>query len=208
MVKQLVKLVFEQAKNETPNVSKTGLSKHISKKIEEKDISKIFSYKTFTRYYDKYVDGKKGVIENPQPEIIEELCKYLGYENYQDFVKQHKGKYENLFTIEKINKEMDVRVRPFRKVGKNAKKRNVNEVTSFSNRFLNLGVFMIVLLVSFWGSIQGKDYVNSFENRYKKSKLKSEIYYSEEILEENIISLESNVAFYKNENFCFNMRKK
>lgn len=91
MIKQIVRLAFEQATEETPNVSKTGLSKHISSKIEENDARKIFSYKTFTRYYDKYIEGKEGVINHPQPEIIEELCKYLGYENYQDCVSELKG---------------------------------------------------------------------------------------------------------------------
>jgi len=91
MVEELVKVVFEKSKEETPSTSKTGLARHISDKIDEKySGKKLISYKTLTRYYDKYIEGKEGVIEEPQSEIIERLCQYLGYTNYHDFVNQQK----------------------------------------------------------------------------------------------------------------------
>ncbi|MBQ0736477.1 hypothetical protein [Aquimarina celericrescens] len=89
MIDQIVKLVFEKAKKETPNTSKTGLATHISKKIEEDHPDRIISYKTLTRYYDKYLRNKDGVIDEPQPEIIEYLCQYLGYEGYEDFREKY-----------------------------------------------------------------------------------------------------------------------
>ncbi len=89
MIDQIVKLVFEKAKKETPNTSKTGLATHISKKIEEDHPDRIISYKTLTRYYDKYLRNQDGVIDEPQPEIIEYLCQYLGYEGYEDFRKKY-----------------------------------------------------------------------------------------------------------------------
>jgi len=105
MITELMKLIFEQAKNETPNNTKTGLSKHISKKIEENDKSKIFSYKTFTRYYDKYIMGKEGVIGQPQTEIIEELCRYIGYDNYQDFVSKNKSRVSMTESYDFVNRK-------------------------------------------------------------------------------------------------------
>ena len=156
MVKQLVKLVFEQAKNETPNVSKTGLSKHISKKIEENDNTKIFSYKTFTRYYDKYINDKEGVIDQPQVEIVEELCKYLGFKNYQEFVIQQKTMCnENVF-VNNEYKTLDVELKPI-----NESNELVDTVAAgrsfFSNKNFIKQVFFVSVLIFLFKSNWSQD---------------------------------------------------
>ena len=92
MILKVVRLAFEKAKKETPNKSKNGLSTHISNRIQEDHPERVISYKTLTRYYEKYIDGKTGVIDEPQPEIIEFLCEYLGYSGYADFVKKTRTK--------------------------------------------------------------------------------------------------------------------
>ncbi|GAA4278589.1 hypothetical protein [Aquimarina mytili] len=92
MIIKVVKLAFEKAKKETSNRSKTGLATHISKRIEKDYPDRVISYRTFTRYYEKYIEEKMGVIDEPQPDIIEYLCQYLGYEGYEDFVRKNKIK--------------------------------------------------------------------------------------------------------------------
>lgn len=166
MVKQLVKLVFEQAKNETPNVSKTGLSKHISKKIEENDSTKIFSYKTFTRYYDKYIKDKEGVIEQPQVEIVEELCKYLGFKNYQEFVIQQKMMCNKNVFVDKGYQTLDVELKPV-----NESKKLVNTIAAgksfFSNKnFIKQVFFVSVLIFLFKNNWNQKETVLCSEHYY------------------------------------------
>lgn len=195
MITELIKLVFEQAKNETPNITKTGLSKHISKKIEENNKSKIFSYKTFTRYYDKYIIEKEGVIDQPQTEIIEELCKYIGYDNYQDFVSKNNPKANNLISVIQKENLIDQSI---------TFKTNRKLITKIGNTFISnkaliiLIIFMTLFMSYFnsnWDSVN-QDF--SFKEYYKNSERQEFI--NEKGVFENTRNtfIDSSVVFKKN----------
>lgn len=78
---KIVNEVFQQAKKEHASHSKFGLSNHIS---NETDLSS----RTLERAYDRYINNKQkyGI---PQAESIDLFCKYLGYEDFGDYVKRN-----------------------------------------------------------------------------------------------------------------------
>jgi len=81
IVGKIVEEVFIKAKKEHASHSKFALSSHVSNETN-------LSAKTLERAYDKYINQKKkyGV---PQAESIDLLCKYLGYEDFRDYVKHN-----------------------------------------------------------------------------------------------------------------------
>lgn len=83
IIKEIVEKVFEKAKTECPKHSRYALSNHIAEFTS-------ISAKTIERLYDKYLE-KKGNVGDQNEYTINDLCKYLGYDSYADYVKQ-KGK--------------------------------------------------------------------------------------------------------------------
>ena len=81
IVKKIVVEVFEKAKKEHASHSKFALSNHISNET-------VLSARTLERAYDRYINQKKkyGI---PQAESIDLFCKYLGYEDFRDFIKSN-----------------------------------------------------------------------------------------------------------------------
>ncbi|MGO4921385.1 hypothetical protein [Maribacter spongiicola] len=85
IIKEIVEKVFDKAKNECPKHSRYALSNHIAE-------STSISAKTIERLYDKYLE-KRGSIGDQNEHTINDLCKYLGFNSYADYVKQNrKGK--------------------------------------------------------------------------------------------------------------------
>ncbi|VXC16308.1 hypothetical protein [Maribacter litoralis] len=85
IIKEIVEKVFEKAKTECPKHSRYALSNHIAEFTS-------ISAKTIERLYDKYLE-KRGSIGDQNEYTINDLCKYLGYNSYADYVKQNrKGK--------------------------------------------------------------------------------------------------------------------
>ncbi len=74
---QAFKKAQEEAKNDTPN----GQAKHIAKLMSEKYNSPI-TQKSMMRYYD----GES----TPKSDLQNALSKYLGYGNYEDFIRDNK----------------------------------------------------------------------------------------------------------------------
>ena len=204
MINEIVRLAFQQAAEETPNVTKTGLSKHISRKIEDNDSRKIFSYKTFTRYYDKYVLGKDGVIDHPQAEIIEELCKYLGYENYQAFVTLHKGKHKKVVLVNDENNFQNTGIQNVVTAGFGAGKANELKDSFFLNKnLIKQLVLTVVLILCFkinWTT--GEKCVFCLDENDMKFKTHSAIY-NEVMYENTKKTLDTTFIFYKTENLCY-----
>ena len=78
-IKKIVQKAFDKAKERSASHRKHALAKHISSEAN-------LSSKTIERAYDRYLNNKKNI--NPlQAESIDELCRYLGYENYAEYVK-------------------------------------------------------------------------------------------------------------------------
>lgn len=204
MIKEIVKLVFLQAAEETPNVSKTGLSKHISKKIEENNSRKIFSYKTFTRYYDKYILGKEGIIEHPQAEIIEELCKYLGYENYQDFVSRLKVNYKEIFFVSELTDIQDINVSP---VLKTVKPKDLSDNFLLNKNLIKQVVLTVILIMCFQINWTDKECLFCVDDYGVKPKTQSIMYHN--ILSEDTKKvLDTTYDFYKMKNICYGGKKR
>ena len=85
ILKEIVEKVFQKAKTECPKHSRYALSNHIAEFTS-------ISAKTIERLHDKYLE-KRGGIGDQNEYTINDLCKYLGFNSYADYVKQNrKGK--------------------------------------------------------------------------------------------------------------------
>ena len=90
-IAEIVRKVFEKAKTEHASHSRFALSSHIS---DHSDLSS----KTLERAYDRYINKKKKY-GAPQAESVDLCCKYLGYDNYADYIKKRKTVPATKWTI-------------------------------------------------------------------------------------------------------------
>lgn len=81
IIKGIVEEVFQKAKTECSKHSKNALSNHVAE-------STSISAKTIERLYNKYLE-KKGVVGEQNEHTINDLCKYLNFDSYADYVKQN-----------------------------------------------------------------------------------------------------------------------
>ena len=89
MYKKVVKKAFEKAKEDIPGRSnKTNRSEHISNVLLE-DLKYQISSRTLRNLYDDSVkkDDREDISINPN--YIQNLCLYLGYGNYNEFLKEY-----------------------------------------------------------------------------------------------------------------------
>lgn len=85
--KKLVEVVFEKAKNELPNSSKTSIAFYLSTLFEEE-----YGYskdgRTFVRYYKKLVEDN---LDYTIDDItLDNMSSYIGYKNFSDFCSNFK----------------------------------------------------------------------------------------------------------------------
>lgn len=90
----IVVAAFKKAEEEYVNDKKYRLSEYISDQIEEENNIRITS-RTLVHYYEKYIDKKEG-IATPRHENIEHLCKFLGYDSYEDYVSENHHENEDI----------------------------------------------------------------------------------------------------------------
>ncbi|WP_394970369.1 hypothetical protein [uncultured Croceitalea sp.] len=83
IVGEIIGEVFKKAKKEHASHSKFALSNHISNETD-------LSARTLERAYDRYIN-KKVKYGVPQAESIDLFCKYLGYEDFRDYVENKPG---------------------------------------------------------------------------------------------------------------------
>lgn len=81
IVGKIIGEVFKKAKKEHASHSKFALSNHVSNETD-------LSARTLERAYDRYVN-KKTKYGVPQAESIDLFCKYLGYEDFRDYVESN-----------------------------------------------------------------------------------------------------------------------
>lgn len=85
--KKLVEVVFEKAKNELPNSSKTSIAFYLSTLFEEEyGFSK--DGRTFVRYYKNLVEDNFDYMIDDI--TLDNMSSYAGYENFNDFAKNFK----------------------------------------------------------------------------------------------------------------------
>lgn len=101
MKKKLFQKVFDKAGIQSGNSTKHGLSAHLERFFSD---SLKFSTNrlTFVRYYEKYIEGKE-ISYNPKTDLLNRASEYIGYENYEDFVRKN--------TVEVIQKKKKDNVR-------------------------------------------------------------------------------------------------
>lgn len=88
MKKRIFQEVFKKAKNQSGKTSKHGLSSYLEKVLMD-DFKFSISKITFVRYYEKYIDEVEGNSNNPNTDLLDKLCEFLGFENYEDFVNKN-----------------------------------------------------------------------------------------------------------------------
>ena len=81
IIKDIVEKVFVKAKVDCAGDTKNALCNHISQSID-------ISYKTLERLYDKYFE-EKGNVGKQSEHTINQLCLYLNFDSYSDYVKQN-----------------------------------------------------------------------------------------------------------------------
>ncbi len=79
-LEKLVEKAFDKAKEDSAKKSLNGWSTHIETQLDGN-----ISTQTIKRMYVRYVEGKSSVPE-AHSHSIDELCKYLGFEDYTAFV--------------------------------------------------------------------------------------------------------------------------
>jgi hypothetical protein len=86
MVKKIIELAFEKAKNEVINKNKANYARYIVSTLDEKIR---INEKSIVRLYDKYILGSDKTYDE-RDTTINVMCVFLGYNNYADFIKKNK----------------------------------------------------------------------------------------------------------------------
>ena len=85
---EIVHQVFDKAKEQCVSTAKSALSNDIANDITEE--FRYINYRTLERAYDRYIN-KKEKDGPPSAESVDLFCKYLGYRDYKDFIKENKS---------------------------------------------------------------------------------------------------------------------
>ncbi|MFC6267431.1 hypothetical protein [Frigoriflavimonas asaccharolytica] len=83
--RKLIKDVFEKAEKTTTEKSLSGILKDLEFKLQE-DFKIQISYKTLENYYKNLVENN--VDYNIKSYILDDLCKYIGFENFAQYCDQ------------------------------------------------------------------------------------------------------------------------
>ena len=111
-IKKIVQEVFEKAKKGSVSHSKYALAKQVVKEIHH------LNPKTLERAYSRYIE-KNNTISVPNPDTVRFFCKYLGYRDYEEYMRK-----KSLSKITGVNKRKpkERRVNESGKKGKFKKK--------------------------------------------------------------------------------------
>jgi len=88
----LIHEVFKQAKKESGRDTKSGIASYLWTYFEE-HLNYIISDKTFIRYYETFIENNKEI--NINPDRLDKLSQYVGYENFSDFSPTFEKRIEN-----------------------------------------------------------------------------------------------------------------
>jgi len=166
-IKKLIIQAFEKARSESKRNSKPGWYAYISDNLKSTSPSE----RTMERYYKKYIDGKLDEIGQPKEDIIDEISKWLGYENFADFCRKNfqetNDEKEKKNIPQKEKKEIITEVEEERKFGFSSNKTSNNYI---KGGLVGLGIAVIAGLGSYLG-VNGKNSIDCMywdNNHYTK----------------------------------------
>ncbi len=81
-IKELIRLTFDKAKNDSREITKTGKSKHI-----ETEINSQINQRTLVRYYNQFILKIDEGIQ-PNRSSLDILSKYLGFNDFSNFCNE------------------------------------------------------------------------------------------------------------------------
>lgn len=101
MSKRLIELVFKKVEEEIGASKKTQRAQYLSDVLLDNHKYPI-SERRLRDYFTSYIEKEEEVYEALKPQLIEALCKYLGYDNYASFVADYPSEIKA--TPEKLDK--------------------------------------------------------------------------------------------------------
>jgi len=125
MSKLLITLAFEKAEKEIGSSKKTQKAQHISDVLLE-NYKYSIGERRLRDYYTNYLENDNSNNEALRPQLIEPLCKYLGYENYASFVDDYPS--EKKLETDQVN------------IGVGVKAKNKNNFILFSSAMVISGL--------------------------------------------------------------------
>lgn len=105
-VKELMRLVFDKAKRDSRETSKTALSKHI-----ETEMNSRINQRTLVRYYNQFILDEGGEVAHNRSGF-DIVSNYLGYGDFADFCRQVFPEESSTGGKEAENKEIKVNSQP------------------------------------------------------------------------------------------------
>ena len=185
MHRKLIAKAFEKAKVEMEksgisNPTTTKLAKYLTDRIDE-EVNFVYGDRSLRNYYNRILDEVDGEINIPQIEVINGLCKYLGYLNYKDFIL----KEESMSDLVQVTKEDSI--------DKGHIVTRKEQVFIFrNNKIILFGVGIVLILILFASGIMSDDqkWMVWEGDRYIESQF-DEVSYSEgslKLLDEKIMS--------------------
>jgi len=148
--KLLINEVFKQAKEESGKQTKSGLALYLNLYFIDNLKCYDISDKTFIRYYEDYVDGN--IERNIEPERLDKMSQYIGYENFADFSRTFKKSENNAeFTTVKIHvdKNEESFSEKLSNIIINITNKPIFTIPEFLTKQSNLGIIGVMLLGSY-----------------------------------------------------------
>ena len=138
MSQLLIKLAFEKAEIEIGSSVKSQKAQHISDVLLE-DYKYPISERRLRDYFTNYVENNNANNEALKAQLIEPLCKYLGYKNYASFVLGNQTELEPLSTKREEENEKE-EVSSKGKIGVGLVSKNKNSLILFSSAIVLSGL--------------------------------------------------------------------
>ncbi|WP_420571940.1 hypothetical protein [Kordia sp.] len=99
MIKKLFLEAFKKAEQHSGRKTKNGIATYLEQIFEEQlgfRVNRI----TFSRYYEQFIENKGNQAANPKTDLLNQTAKYLGFDNYEDFVKKSQIQQPTTITID------------------------------------------------------------------------------------------------------------
>lgn len=134
-IKELVRLVFEKARKDSRETSKTGKSKHIATEINSQ-----INQRTLVRYYNQFsLEIDEGI--KPNNSSLDIISKYLGFKDFADFCREVFPEKDLIPEKEKGVKKEKLLVERFRNHPKN----------NFRKKIVGTGIIVAISVGSYFG---------------------------------------------------------
>ncbi|AXG70026.1 hypothetical protein KORDIASMS9_02255 [Kordia sp. SMS9] len=85
MKEKLFQEAFKKAERQSGKTTKNGVAVHLEK-VFSVELNFPTSKITFSRYYEQFIEESTDQAMSPNTELLNNLARYLGFQNYEDFV--------------------------------------------------------------------------------------------------------------------------